>query len=118
MPTPHQSNRTAESQQTKKLRNAVTNVTAPHQRMPGQPLTNVARPASTNARRAPGPPAHRPGQGQAAGTAPHKAERRTDISPQLLQLHRTAGLLKVGLELVSLGPVDALLDRLGRLIDE
>jgi hypothetical protein len=41
-----------------------------------------------------------------------------DARPPLLDVHRPAGLLDVGHELVGLLAVDALLDRLGGLVHE
>src|ERR1700677_2789700 len=53
-------------------------------------------------------------------TGPAKRAFRSERSPDpaLLQLDRTAGLLELGLELVGLLALDALLDRLGSLVNE
>src|SRR4051812_18688766 len=46
------------------------------------------------------------------------APSHTSLWPELLEFDARAGLLEIGLELVGLLAVDALLDRLGGLVDE
>src|ERR1700749_1347008 len=48
----------------------------------------------------------------------HGALNCCSVRGRLLQVDGPAGLLEVGLELLGLGLVDALLDGLGRLVDE